>query len=210
MNKKIIIKNILGLIGVVSFATVMLLIQKHERTPEKLYENELQISLNSEYRGVVVKKFRDRINHNAAKIVLKSGYTTVLYDKLYDMVKVNDSMVKRLNETITEIYRGNKKIIFNHKSVFAHRKITRVLPLNERVNLSKYELIRELNKIGVHGSEYSLCEGPKLNAYVIDYVDEVWMFYYYDEIGSQYLLNYFIKEADAYNYLLNKFIEKYR
>lgn len=74
--------------------------------------------------------------------------------------------------------------------------------------MTKCELKLELNKIGVSERNYSLNEGLKTDAYIIEEYDGIWKFYYFDERGQESDYNFFKSDEKAYTYLLVKFKEQ--
>ncbi|UGU17929.1 hypothetical protein LS482_08615 [Sinomicrobium kalidii] len=74
--------------------------------------------------------------------------------------------------------------------------------------MTKCELKSELNKIRVSERSYSLNEGVKTDAYIIEKHNDIWKFYYFDEKGQESDYNLFKSEEDAYSFLLEKFKEQ--
>jgi len=74
--------------------------------------------------------------------------------------------------------------------------------------MTRGELKSELNKIKVSEENYSLNEGIKTDAYIIEEYNDIWSFYYFDEKGQESDYNLFKSEEEAYNYLLEKFTEQ--
>jgi len=67
--------------------------------------------------------------------------------------------------------------------------------------MTKEELIAFLRSIGVNKNSYSLNEGLKVNALILDKLDGLWKCFYYDEKGNETPLNYFKTEDEAYSYI---------
>ncbi|UOB18369.1 hypothetical protein [Abyssalbus ytuae] len=74
--------------------------------------------------------------------------------------------------------------------------------------MTKCELKSELSKIRVSEENYSLNEGVKTDAYIIEEFNGIWRFYYFDEKGQESDYNLFKNEEDAYSYLLEKFTKQ--
>ena len=74
--------------------------------------------------------------------------------------------------------------------------------------MTKSELKSELNKINVPKEHYSLNEGIKVDAYIVEKYNDIWRYYYFDEKGQGSDLNLFKSEEDAYIYLLKEFKEQ--
>lgn len=70
--------------------------------------------------------------------------------------------------------------------------------------MNKEELILELKLLGIKEANYSLNEGLKINAYIIESLDGVWRFFYFDEKGNETSIMLLKSKTEAYNYLLDK------
>ena len=71
--------------------------------------------------------------------------------------------------------------------------------------MTKEELKIELSKIGVIESDYSINEGLKPDAYIIEEYDGLWRFFYYDEKGEESQQSLFKNIEEAFKCLLNTF-----
>ncbi|MBQ0738833.1 hypothetical protein [Aquimarina celericrescens] len=71
--------------------------------------------------------------------------------------------------------------------------------------MTKEELKIELSKIGVIESDYSIDEGLKSDAYIIEEYDGLWRFFYYDEKGEESQQSLFKSKEESFKYLVSTF-----
>lgn len=77
--------------------------------------------------------------------------------------------------------------------------------------MTKEELKIELAKLGVRESNYSLNEGLKIDAMILeDLGGGLYKSFYYDEKGNDSDMNLHKSEVDAYKSLLDNFKEELR
>lgn len=62
----------------------------------------------------------------------------------------------------------------------------------------------ELEEIGVLESSYSINDGLKEDAYIIDDIGGIWKCFYYER-GEELGVSLFKTETEAYQYILNQF-----
>lgn len=68
-------------------------------------------------------------------------------------------------------------------------------------------ITNRIKKIGLTEDDYSINEGLKPDAYIIEENNGIWNLFYYDEKGEASDLRTFIDEKDAYESLLNQLNE---
>ncbi|MBE7686284.1 hypothetical protein F7647_09465 [Tenacibaculum piscium] len=73
------------------------------------YEDYLRMYENNFYEGVVIKKSRDKMNHNAAILILKNKRKIAMDEEVYEKIKVNDSIVKKKGSLSVKVF-SNKHI----------------------------------------------------------------------------------------------------
>jgi hypothetical protein len=73
--------------------------------------------MNEEYKGVVINRYYDVKNHNTPKIVFSNNTEIPIYGQFYSMVKNGDSIVKKKDESVITVYRGNETIILDNLNV---------------------------------------------------------------------------------------------
>ncbi|QHI37768.1 hypothetical protein IMCC3317_31500 [Kordia antarctica] len=71
--------------------------------------------------------------------------------------------------------------------------------------MTKQELKKELSKLGLIDSDYSLNEGLKIDAMILENLDGLWRLFYYDEKGQESSITYHKNESESYEYLLKTF-----
>lgn len=72
--------------------------------------------------------------------------------------------------------------------------------------MEKNELIKFLMKIGLTDSNYSLNDGKKNNATILENIDGLWKCYYADEKGEETLLGLSKTESEAYLFMKEKYL----
>ncbi|WP_233897067.1 hypothetical protein [Tenacibaculum piscium] len=73
------------------------------------YEDYLRMYENDFYEGVVIKKSRDKKNHNTAILILKNKRKIAMEEEFYEKIKVNDSIVKKKGSLSVKVF-SNKHI----------------------------------------------------------------------------------------------------
>ena len=69
------------------------------------FENVIRVIEKDEYYSKVTKKYMDNKNHNDPTIVLSSGKKITLYGEQYALINVGDSLSKKKNTGILEVYK---------------------------------------------------------------------------------------------------------
>ncbi len=69
------------------------------------FEKVIRVIEKDEYYSKVTKKYIDTKNHNDPIIVLSSGKKISLYGQQYDLINVGDSLSKKKNTGILEVYK---------------------------------------------------------------------------------------------------------
>ena len=72
--------------------------------------------LNYKYNGIVVKKYRDKENHNSFTIKLSTGKNIPTFTpKVYDKIIIGDSLYKKKNSLYMNVFREVSLYFqFNH------------------------------------------------------------------------------------------------
>ncbi|MFV0237436.1 MAG: hypothetical protein ACK5HU_02730 [Flavobacteriales bacterium] len=73
--------------------------------------------------------------------------------------------------------------------------------------MKRKELIKKLRKLNIIEDDYSLNEGLKSDAIILEENMRYWKCFYYDERGGITNEQYFIEEEKAYDYIYKTFME---
>lgn len=104
-------KIILGIL--IGFIFLLGLIIKLTKSSKELVMERV---LNYNYSGLVVKKYRDRENHNSLTIKLSTGKNVPTFiPEIYHKVIIGDSLYKSKNSLYMNVYRNDSLYFqFNH------------------------------------------------------------------------------------------------
>ena len=69
------------------------------------FEKTIKVIENDEYSAKVIKMFYDKKNHNTPTIVLSNEKTISLYGQQYALVEIGDSLSKKKNTGILEVFK---------------------------------------------------------------------------------------------------------
>ncbi len=73
---------------------------------------------NDKFQGIVDSVYRDKSDHNAKKVRLTSGYLYSLYPEWESKVAIGDSLSKKQNSVVVEVFKSNgNKIILDYKEL---------------------------------------------------------------------------------------------
>lgn len=82
----------------------------------------IKVIEKDEYYGIVTDRFIDAENHNGPTIVLSSGKKISLYGQQWDKIKIGDSLSKKLNTTIIEVFKKDEIIQIDQRAYIEHLK----------------------------------------------------------------------------------------
>jgi hypothetical protein len=74
------------------------------------FEKVIKVIEKDEYDGIVTEKFIDNENHNNPTIILSSNRKISLYGNHYDEINVGDSLSKKINSGILEVFKKDTVI----------------------------------------------------------------------------------------------------
>lgn len=86
------------------------------------WDKVIKVIEKDEYHGIVTDRFIDTENHNDPTIVLSSGKKISLYGEQWDKIKIDDSLSKKLNTTIIEVFKKDKVIQIDQRAYIEHLK----------------------------------------------------------------------------------------
>ncbi len=98
---------IIVLVVLVTFIGVMIY---QETTFE---DRVLQKALDKNYNGIVVKKYIDYENHAVPKVILRTEKETIMFKRIYDQLKIGDSISKQQGDLKVYIYKKDRTIVFD-------------------------------------------------------------------------------------------------
>jgi len=105
------------------FLGLIFLIVRLKNPDNKLAKDRI---LNYEYQGTIVKKYRNKNNHNSLTIELSTGKNVPTFTpNLFNIVQLGDSLSKDKNTFYMEVYRKDSLFFkFNHLDAenFMHNK----------------------------------------------------------------------------------------
>jgi hypothetical protein len=106
-NQKIILGVLIGFILLLSLFIILTKSGK-EITIERV--------LNYKYNGIVIKKYRDKKNHNNLTIKLSTGKNVPTFTPdIYHEIMIGDSLYKKKNSLYMNVFRNDSLYIkFNH------------------------------------------------------------------------------------------------
>lgn len=81
----------------------------------KGFDKVIETIEKDEYFGHVSNKYIDKKNHNEPMILLSTGKKISLYGQQYDKIDVGDSLSKKMNTTVIEVYKKDRVITINQK-----------------------------------------------------------------------------------------------
>jgi len=81
-----------------------------EKSTLNLLRSGFQNEIDSEYKGVIVKKFYDHDNHNSPKIIFADGSGTGINGKFWGQMEEGDSISKIKGDSIIQVFKGGKRI----------------------------------------------------------------------------------------------------
>ena len=82
-------------------------------TKEENYKIAYEIDINMRFNGVVVKKYREKSNHNNPVLLLNNEEKVYLYEQFFSKIKLQDSIVKKKGNLLVYVYSNNSKIVMN-------------------------------------------------------------------------------------------------
>ncbi|MAD96241.1 MAG: hypothetical protein CMB99_02840 [Flavobacteriaceae bacterium] len=82
-------------------------------TKEENYKIAYEIDINMSFNGVVVKKYREKSNHNNPVLLLNNEEKVYLYEQFFSKIKLQDSIVKKKGNLLVYVYSNNSKIVMN-------------------------------------------------------------------------------------------------
>ncbi len=74
------------------------------------FEKVIKVIEKDEYNGIVTEKFIDNQNHNNPTIILSNKRKITLYGQQYDEINVGDSLSKKINSGILEVFKKDTVI----------------------------------------------------------------------------------------------------
>ena len=80
---------------------------------KSVHEINYEDELNSEYKGVVTKKFIDFSDHAICKLILDTKLIIPVWDNCYERVNIGDSIVKKKGNFKFIIYKKNEILVIN-------------------------------------------------------------------------------------------------
>ena len=73
--------------------------------------------------------------------------------------------------------------------------------------MSEQEFFQNITKYNVPAQWYSINDGLKPDAYILDKFHDLWEYYYFDEKGQRHDFRIFITDADAYGFLWSQIFD---
>ena len=102
--------NILFTIIMILFGVALFLFNKYINSNESINESRKE----REFRGIIIRKYRDYDNHGSGFLVLKdSTKYCPLPSDIYYKVKIGDSLIKEKNNLKLIIYRKDSVFSFD-------------------------------------------------------------------------------------------------
>ena len=86
-------------------------------TKDKRYENALINIMDQDYRGIVIKKYADKNNHNSPKLVLSDHTETAVFGEFFAVIQEGDSIVKKRGDSKILVYRDKDKFTLDNKDI---------------------------------------------------------------------------------------------
>lgn len=86
------------------------------------WDSVIKVMENDEYCGKVTQKIIDKQNHNTPIIVLSTDKKISLYGNQWDLISIGDSISKKLNTTIIEVFKKDTLLKINQKEYIENLK----------------------------------------------------------------------------------------
>jgi len=111
MSRLIKYSRLLGII--ISIGVAIIIFKGLTTSQEEKYDRYLMSVKEKEYNGVVLKKFKDKSNHNRSVLVFTNLKEITINSKAYDDLELTDSIVKLADELFLTVFRDNDRFIIN-------------------------------------------------------------------------------------------------
>ena len=89
---------------------------------KKGFDKVVETIEKDEYYGSVSSKYIDKENHNEPTIILSIGKKISLYGQQYDKIDIGDSLSKKLNTAVIEVYKKDTVITIDQKAYIEYLK----------------------------------------------------------------------------------------
>ena len=108
---------------IISIPIILIVMQKcvNEMNQYKINSDSYKIEVAREYNGIVIKKGRDRNNHNFSFFNLNDSTEISNEDLIWDKVSIGDTVIKVKNSRKIEIRKKNRIILIDYYNIYKYR-----------------------------------------------------------------------------------------
>ena len=96
--------------GMIWIIVVGIMITLVINSKTKGFDKAIETIKKDEYNGTVTDKFNDRVKYNGPVVILSNGRIVRLYSYEYDKISINDSLSKKTDSTILQIFKKDTVI----------------------------------------------------------------------------------------------------
>ena len=109
---------------IIIFIPIILIVMRKcvtEMSPYKINKDLYKIEVAREYNGIVIKKGRDRYNHNFSFFNLNDSTEISNEDLIWDKISIGDTVIKIKNSRKIEIRKKDRIILIDYYNMYKFR-----------------------------------------------------------------------------------------